>query len=145
MNSYEEYDNEDNVFETIDRNNNSNNSNKGSTYNKRSYYTSNVADTYIRNAVTGEKYEWKVGSFDSRRLFRVVDTLGFHDKNGRIITSVKRRGIQTQINHNPNHLFYDSPEEYMKHQHTTIQPELIERWHASKNKNFPDIISEDLS
>ena len=34
----------------------------------------NLEEQYIVNAVTGEKYPWKVGTLDERRLFKVKDT-----------------------------------------------------------------------
>jgi hypothetical protein len=130
----ETYDNDENdCIASVDRNKFSNKISRS----KRAYYTSNIADTYIKNALTGEVYAYKVGSYDSKRLFKVVDTLGLHDKDGRKFEMSKRRGEHKQINSNPNHLFYDSPEEYMKHQHTTVQPEFIERWRETRNRLFP--------
>lgn len=105
---------------------------------KRSYYPSNTPDSFIKNAVTGTAYPWKVGSKDSKRLFKVVDALGLHDKQGIKLPGRKRRSDVVQANPNPNHLYYDSPEEFMRHRNCTVSPVLIERWLKSKNDFFSD-------
>ena len=69
-----------------------------------------------------------MGSNESRRLFKVVDTIGNIDSNGRKIQIIKQRGSFTPINSNPNHLYYNSPEEYMRHRHCVVQPEFIQKW-----------------
>ena len=92
------------------------------------YYPSNISDTFIRNAVTGRCYPFKVGSNESRRLFKVIDTIGNIDSNGRKIQVIKKHGVITPINSNPNHLYYNSPEEYMRHRHCEVQPEFIKQW-----------------
>jgi hypothetical protein len=105
---------------------------------KRTYYTSNKPGTFIRNALTGREYEWKVGTPDSLRLFKVVDTIGNHDKNGcRIINSNKRRGVTTIYNSEPNHLYYDTPEEFMRHRNCRIHKDLILQWTEKRNHLFP--------
>lgn len=106
---------------------------------KRVYYPSNTPDTFIKNAITGVAYPWKVGSYDSKRLFKVVDTLGFNDKNGIKISSSKRRSDVSQINPNPNQLYYDSPEEFMRHRKCTVSQVLIESWLKTKNELFSEI------
>jgi len=103
---------------------------------KRAYYPSNGQDTFIKNAITGVAYPWKVGSKDSKRLFKVVDTLGVHDKNGAKLPGRKRRSDVGQVNPNPIHLYYDSPEEFMRHRNCTVSPGLIESWLQTKNELF---------
>jgi hypothetical protein len=103
---------------------------------KRTYYTSNSPDSFIKNAITGVAYPWKVGSKDAKRLFKVVDTLGLHDKNGTKIPGRKRRSDVGQINSNPNHLYYDSPEEFTRHRNCKVNQELIESWLQTKNSLF---------
>lgn len=105
---------------------------------KRTYYPSNACELFIKNAITGIAYPWKVGSKDSRRLFKVVDTLSLHDKNGFKLNGRRRRLDVGQVNPNPNHLYYDSPEEFMRHQNCTVSPALIESWLKTKNELFSD-------
>lgn len=100
------------------------------------YYPSNISDSFIRNAVTGRPYPFKVGSNESRRLFKVIDTIGNIDSNGRKIQVIKKHGVFTPINANPNHLYYNSPEEYMRHMHYQVQPELIKKWKDRCDAHF---------
>ena len=90
---------------------------------KRRYYPSNKAQSYIRNAVTGVKYSFTVGSAAQRALYKMVDATGTCDSDGFVITSK-----YDLPNSNPNHLFYDSPEQCMSNLRISIQPEDIARW-----------------
>ena len=87
------------------------------------YFPSNTQQALIRNAVTGEKYEWLVGSAASAKLFKMVDTTGTCDTDGYVIKS-----RDSLPNHNPNHLYYDSPEQAMSNLNISLSSELIERW-----------------
>ena len=91
---------------------------------KPSYYPSNVPDQLIKNAVTGVEYTWRVGTSDSSRLFKVVDTYGNYDRNGYKI----KPNSKGYPNPSPNHCYYDSPQQFMTHRKMTVQPELIEKW-----------------
>jgi hypothetical protein len=109
--------------------------NKSSSSEKKPYYyPSNVPDQFIKNAVTGVKYPWRVGSFDSSRLFKVVDTIGKYDSNGYKI----KPNSKNYPNPSPNHCYYDSPQQYMVHRKMIVQPELIERWKL-KQESFKDM------
>jgi len=88
------------------------------------YYPSNVPDKFIKNAVTGVEYPWRVGSLDSSRLFKMVDTIGNYDSNGYKIKPHNKR----YPNPSPNHCYYDSPQQFMTHRKMLVQPEMIERW-----------------
>ena len=105
---------------------------------KRTYYTSNKPGTFIRNAITGREYDWKVGTRNSLRLFKIVDTIGHHDKNGcQMIQSNKKRGVPLIYNSEPNHLYYDTPEEFMRHRNCRIHKDLILQWNEKRNHLFP--------
>jgi hypothetical protein len=106
-------------LETYDEENVLNNTRKK--FGKRRYFPSNKPQTYIRNAVTGVKYPYMVGSYDQRRLFKIVDATGTCNEDGFILKT-------NQPNFNTNHLFYDSPEQCMVHMHISIQPEEINKW-----------------
>jgi hypothetical protein len=100
---------------------------------RRKYYPSNKSQSLIVNAVTGEKYPYKVGSFDQTRLYKIVDSSGTCDGEGYIITSRKE-----PTNPTPNHLFFESPEECMKLMRIDISPENVKGWRAKVRERFTD-------
>ena len=97
---------------------------------KRYYYTSNVPDQFIKNAVTGMKYPWRVGSLDSSRLFKVVDTIGKYDSNGYKM----KPNSKNYPNPSPNHCYYDSPQQFMVHRKMIVHSDLIERWQLTQER-----------
>lgn len=98
---------------------------------RRKYYPSNKSHSFIYNAITGEQYPWRVGSRDQSRLYKIVDATGTCDSDGYVISSRKE-----STNPNPNHLFFDSPEECMKHLRIKIAPENIAIWRAKFKERF---------
>ena len=95
-----------------------------------SYFPSNSQGNFIKNAITGVEYTWRVGTNDARRLFRVIDTTGLYDPNGRRL----RRDAVNFPNPQPNHCYYESPEQYMRHRKATISQELINRWERAQQE-----------
>ena len=73
-------------------------------------YGSGSQGSLIVNAVTGNKYNIKVGSAKENLLFKVIDATGF---NGR---------------KEPLMLYYDSPEQYEQHYFTNISPDAKQQW-----------------
>jgi hypothetical protein len=73
-------------------------------------YGSAHRGTLIRNAVTGLRYDILVGSKEESTLFKVTDATGY---NGR---------------KDPLTLFYDSPEQYEKHNFTNVSQETKQKW-----------------
>jgi hypothetical protein len=74
--------------------------------------------TFIRNAVTGEYSNHRVGSKESNLYYSVANCTGIDKLNG------------------PVHLYYNSPSEYEKHQFTTVDQEAKESWfNRVKNLN----------
>ena len=73
---------------------------------------------------------WKVGSVESLLLFKVVDTLGLYDNTG---VKLNRKSANYP-NRNPNHCYYDSPQQYMTHSRNRLSPELIEQWKARQSE-----------
>jgi len=73
-------------------------------------YGSGSQGSRIVNAVTGNKYNIKVGSAKENLLFKVIDATGF---NGR---------------KEPLMLYYDSPEQYEQHYFTNISPDTKQQW-----------------
>lgn len=120
---------------------------------QRAYYTSNGSSSFIRNAATGVQYPFRVGSNEARQLFKIVDTTGIYDVNGKKYMPPRYRSpkdpkpekLQVLPNPNPNHLYYDSPEEYARHFSTkqrvnvSVNIEFAKAWQERK-KSF--IVSE---
>jgi hypothetical protein len=88
------------------------------------YFPTNKPCMLIKNAVSGLDYKIKVGTFDSLKLFKVVDTTGVYDSAG---VKLNRKSPNFP-NKNPNHCYYDSPQQYMTHTRNRLNPELIELW-----------------
>lgn len=101
---------------------------------RRLYYPSNNQEMYIVNAITGVKYPFKVGTFDSLRLFSVVDTLTNCDNKG---YQIKKTDNDVELG-NPNTLYYDSPEQYMQHRKVNLDSKLVEDWYNKRNSLFSD-------
>lgn len=97
---------------------------------RRCYFTSNVQDSFIVNAETGVRYPFRVGSNASRCLFKMIDTTGACDRNGFLINKMD----ESYPNRNPNHIYYDSPEQYMRHQRTTLDSEFVRSYHERVSK-----------
>ena len=76
-------------------------------------YSSGLNGSPIRNAETGEYYNYKVGSLDEDLFFKVSCSSG-----------------NTEIG--PLTLFYDSPIQYAKHQYFSIDNEVIKMWQFKK-------------
>jgi len=74
-------------------------------------YGSGQVGSRIRNAVTGSRTGYLVGSVDEDLFFKVSDTYG---RNGR---------------REPLMLFYDSPEQYEKHTFTLLDERVKNAWH----------------
>lgn len=102
------------------------------------YYPSNVQGKLIKNAITGVEYPWRVGSNDARRLFKVVDTTGTCDNQGRKL----KPNAPEYPNPNPNHCYYDSPQQYMSHRRMIVHPQFIERWQLVQQEF--NVLEEEL-
>jgi hypothetical protein len=96
---------------------------EGTKKGKRRYYPSNKPQTFVRNAVTGVKYPFMVGSYEQRQLYKMVDSTGTCDAEG---YPIKVRSLLP--NFNTNHLFYDSPEQCMSNLRISIADSAINLW-----------------
>jgi hypothetical protein len=100
---------------------------------QRKYFPSNGAMSRIRNALTGVEYPfWRTGSqaaYDN--LFHIVDTTGVCDNEGYVI-AVKARKYTQYPNPQPNHLYYDNPEQFMRHQHIALNPTFVAQWRSRR-------------
>ena len=89
---------------------------------KYEVYTSGDRGSNIRHAITGKYYSYKVGSKDEDLFFSIILATGeCKSKNGSSI------------------LFYESPNEYMKHQNIELSLERIQRWKNKFNKRQSEI------
>lgn len=86
---------------------------------------------YCINAATGIVYPILQGSYEELRLFKAIDASGFYDKNGFVLE-------KKETNPDSNLLYFESPEEYMRHMKRMIPQEEVNRWHINKNRMFPE-------
>jgi hypothetical protein len=73
------------------------------------YSTDTTPGLKIRDPITGSRLNQRVGSYDENLFFKVR------------MTTFKDNSTATT-------LYYDSPETFERHQHTTVKPEEKERW-----------------
>jgi hypothetical protein len=73
--------------------------------------------TRIINAVTGNKYNIKVGSAEENLFFKVTDSTGFNGRN------------------EPLMLYYDSPEQYENHYFTNVSQDAKKQW-MQRSQNY---------
>jgi hypothetical protein len=85
-------------------------------------YTSGDIGCRIRNAVTGQRYSYKVGSSDEDLLFSVKMATG-------------------EFGNDAGALFYDNPEQYERHLFVTLTKEQKEYWYS---KNLEARITKKL-
>ena len=74
--------------------------------------------TYIRNAVTGHRTNYVVGTSDEDYFFKVSDC----------------RGIKGTTD--PIHLYYDSPEQYENHYFIELNQNIKDTWREKYNNAF---------
>jgi hypothetical protein len=109
---------------------------------RRRYFPSNVPQAFIRNAVTGVKYPYRVGSKEQSLLYKMIDATGVCNSEGFVVQRDRARpptlrnlGRGSVLHHrsdiphhNTNHLFYDTPEQCMQHLNITLSSDEINRW-----------------
>lgn len=79
-------------------------------------YGSGIMGTKIRNAVTGERYDYKVGSKEQDLFYSVALCTG-------------ENGMKESLS-----LFYDSPEQYENHMFQKIDMTAKSNWYYDCNK-----------
>ena len=87
---------------------------------KTNIYYSDVQGSYIKDAITGEVYPWKVGSYDEQRFFKVKDN-----------SLLNKYDVNYQEGHT---LFYKNPEEYMNFNNIELDKDVIEKWKKKVEK-----------
>lgn len=81
---------------------------------RRGRYTKSIVGLPIVNAITGEKYPWKVGSKEESNLWKVVNVIYCSDNFSKFY-------------------FYDSPEQYERFQRVKIDEEAKRAWRSSRD------------
>ena len=87
---------------------------------------------YCVNAIDGEPYPWKSGSFEELRLYKVINTTGFYTKDGFV------RNRDEELCRDPIFLYYDSPEQYSRHMRVNLDQTHCAKWHEKVNRYFPN-------
>lgn len=97
---------------------------------KRLYYPTKLRSRIV-NAKTGVAYPYCQGSYEELQLFKMIDSTAWCDENGYVLSRTD------PVNKDPNFLYYDSPEQFMRHRRTTLDPDRIKTWHINHYKMFP--------
>ena len=79
----------------------------------RQYFPSNIQGSYIKDAITGEEYEDRIGTKNEEKYFRVIDCTGLVGPDGKKL-------LQGLFNPNSNRLFFKSKEEYLIFRNKTV-------------------------
>ena len=87
---------------------------------KSKVYYSDIQGAAIKDAITGEIYPWKVGSFDEKRFFKVKDN-----------SLLNKYDSEFQEGHT---LFFKNPEEYMNFNNMVLHEDIIEEWKKRQEK-----------
>jgi len=84
-------------------------------------YYSDIVGEYIKDAITGVQYPYRVGTKGEESFFRVVITT---TPTSQARSSVIGRGVHKA--------FYDSPHSYMKHHNCVLDEEFVENWYEQR-------------
>jgi len=95
----------------------------------REVYYSDIVGDYIRDAVTGAKFPWKVGSFDERRFYKVRSTTAYANS--------KAKGTQDPGSRSARQGFYETPFSYMNHHEVYLDKEVVKSWYDKTNALYP--------
>ena len=100
-----------------------------SKYVDRIYYPTRMFSKIV-NAENGMTYSFNQGSYYELSLYKMTDVRGVYDENGYKIKKFM------PPNKDPIFLYYDSPEQCMRHQGIKLPRKTIERWHREKTRMF---------
>ena len=87
---------------------------------KLKIYYSDVQGSSIKDAITGEIYPWKVGSYDEERFFKVKDN-----------SLVNKYDSEFQHGHT---MFFKNVEDYMNFNNMELVSDIIEAWNRRQEK-----------
>jgi hypothetical protein len=117
-------DNEDNNFD-------GNDTERKTRVRRRRFFPTRIGGLCV-NAKTGQHYPWRQGSFEELRLYKVINSTAYYDKDG------FHRRRKDEINKEPLILYYDSPQEFARHNKCKLDEDLIKWWTARRDVAFPD-------
>lgn len=110
-------------------------------YKRPFYFPSNKEAQLIRNAITGKTYDnLRVGTLESKRLYRVVDATGRYNTGGYPISASSKI-----VNKQPNSLYFDDPEQFMRYFKCQIDYDFISKWRENQRTRFDDYSSSYVS
>ena len=98
-------------------------------YYERDYFPTKLAGKIV-NAWSGAPYHYNQGSCEELRLYKFIDARAFHDEFGCRITRFD------VANRTPNFLYYDSPEQCMRHLDIKLNAKRVKTWHTNQSKMF---------
>ena len=93
------------------------------------YYPSNIVGSKIVNAVTGKSYDYLVGSKEETNFYRVIDSTGNYDMNGKY----------NKANRTPNKLFFNDEQQYLDF--VKLSRNILEK-RSKKTKVIKEIMNE---
>ena len=100
---------------------------------KQDCYYSDTVGSYIKDAITGAKHPWRVGSYDEQRFFRVIYTADSAN-------SVRKGLYDNYSKRTSRKAFYESPYAYlhhMRHQDIELDEAIIKSWYEKLEKFYP--------
>lgn len=97
---------------------------------KRLYFPTKLRSRIV-NAKTGLSYPYYQGSYEELQLFKIIDSTARCDEHGFLQTR------SDPVNRDPNFLYYDNPEQFMRHRQILLPKERISKWYANHSKMFP--------
>jgi hypothetical protein len=80
------------------------------------------AGSYIVDAISGEKYKFKVGTAKEYMFFKVMVATGFVTKKGGVAKTTTT-------------LFFETPDDYRSHFKTDIDPKVIKNWENNYSRS----------
>lgn len=98
---------------------------------KPKYYPTKLGRQIV-NAITGSKYPYIQGSFEELRLYKIVDVTATCDEHG------VKLPLFSPANRTPNFLYYDSPEQGMRHLKLAFSYGHFNKWHEDRARMFPN-------
>lgn len=116
--------------------------------NNKTYYSTKYKGLIV-NAVTGDKYKYRIGSADEKRFFTVTVQMRNPNKVCKVIRK-SRRSKNTRRNQQYDvfpitesvKLFYDNPEQYETHRGARLSQQEKDSW---RNSNYDSFVIEKSS
>ena len=116
--------------------------------NSKTYYSTKYKGLIV-NALTGDKYDFRIGSADEKRFFTVTVQMRNDKKVCKIIRKT-RKGKNARRNQHYDvfpitesvKLFYDNPEQYEMHRGAQLSQEEKDSW---RNTHYDSYVVEKSS